>query len=552
MLYEYGNLCCNNINTITPQEQVIPSNKKRYQEDSSSNTEIKKTRTLTENSIMSETIPKETDDVFQITSLHNDYLSSSNNDPQNQKFISHYQINYYNKNSFVLKYQGSLSNEDFLKRTKKLRAYPLHVILTLFSNEHDNNNIVITRQRSFSFIAVTVSELREKGNKLYKKELYNDALDCYIKAYGIIKWIELKDKSLLSYVDRIGQRKAIIDEDILEQTSYLNTPIDDEDDSTCANEMLCRLLLCISYCFMQLRHYKNAIECLDECLKYDEDDCNALFRRSQARMYNKNSKLKDLEIALADIERALQLIKETPPLYTEHYNELKRYIKQMQCDEIAKIKELINEAYIVFNKSKKHRWESYESNGDGYYNIQELQESVLDIMKKKYKMEIKLYKETQNENELFKAYEEFEYFLDRYKMFKFYHKMNIDKAIEMYNSIVINKTIEDDYLHCDRIDMYSFYNCLNNYKDKKADAVFQDSNFNIDMIKTAIDKVNQDVKTKEFLEKRMFLFNEKEMIRVTNTFEFFCENLYNTVPIVFMLLTLLFMFVIFFLFLDTT
>ena len=59
MLYEYGNLCCNNINTIIPQEQVIPSNKKHYQEDSSSNTEIKKTRTLTENSIMSETIPKE-------------------------------------------------------------------------------------------------------------------------------------------------------------------------------------------------------------------------------------------------------------------------------------------------------------------------------------------------------------------------------------------------------------------------------------------------------------------------------------------------------------
>ena len=431
MLSEYGNLRSNNINTV-PQEPSVPSNRKRYQEDSSSNSVIKKTRTLTENSIVSETIPKEADDVFQTTSTHLDCLSTSN-DPQNQKFTPHYQINYYNKNSFVLKYQGSLSNEDFLKRTKKLRAYPLHIILTLFSNEHDKN-IIITRQRSFSFIAVSVSELRERGNKLYKKELYNDALDCYIQAYGIIKWIELKDKSLLSYVDRIGQRKAIIDEDILEQTSYLNTPIDDEDDSTCVNEMLCRLLLCISYCFMQLRHYKNAIECLDECLKYDEDDCDALFRRSQARMYNKNSKLKELEMALADIERALQLIKETPSLYTEHYNELKRYIMQMQSDEIAKIKELVNEAYIVFNKSKKQRWESYESNGDGCYKIQELQESVLDIMKKKYKMEIKLYKETQNENELSKAYEEFEYFLDRYKMFKFYHKMN--KQLDQRNSFL--------------------------------------------------------------------------------------------------------------------
>ena len=35
-----------------------------------------------------------------------------------------------------------------------------------------------------------------------------------------------------------------------------------------------------------MRHYKNTVDCLDECLEIDENNVIALFRRSQELQYN--------------------------------------------------------------------------------------------------------------------------------------------------------------------------------------------------------------------------------------------------------------------------
>ena len=87
-----------------------------------------------------------------------------------------------------------------------------------------------------------------------------------------------------------------------------------------------------------MRHYKNAVDCLDECLEIDENNVNALFRRSQARMYNKNSKFGDLEKSLKDIEKLLNIYKESnaalPQIYKEQEESIKELIEQKRKEEI--------------------------------------------------------------------------------------------------------------------------------------------------------------------------------------------------------------------------
>jgi tetratricopeptide (TPR) repeat protein len=68
---------------------------------------------------------------------------------------------------------------------------------------------------------------------------------------------------------------------------------------------------------MELRHYSEAIDCLDEALAIAEDKLPDLyFRRSQARTYNKFSDNEELEKAMQDIDKAIELKDE--PLYKEH------------------------------------------------------------------------------------------------------------------------------------------------------------------------------------------------------------------------------------------
>ena len=115
----------------------------------------------------------------------------------------------------------------------------------------------------------------------------------------------MRDRTLLSYANIVQKQCAIVDGDIIKRSSYLNST--DDDDTF--NDCICSILLSISYCFLQMRHYKNTVDCLDECLEIDENNVIALFRRSQAWMYNKNSKYGDLEKSLQDIEKVLSIYK---------------------------------------------------------------------------------------------------------------------------------------------------------------------------------------------------------------------------------------------------
>ena len=129
---------------------------------------------------------------------------------------------------------------------------------------------------------ISFNEFKEKGNKLYNKGQYSKALEQYVEAYSLLKWIEVRDRTLLSYANIVQKQRAIVDGDIIKRSSYLNST--DDDDTF--NDCICSILLSISYCFLQMRHYKNTVDCLDECLEIDENNVIALFRRSQELQYN--------------------------------------------------------------------------------------------------------------------------------------------------------------------------------------------------------------------------------------------------------------------------
>ena len=491
MSVEYENLLPTNANFSLP-------NKKHFKEDTSSinSDEIQKSRTLTENSFFSET--KEIDD----TPLKTDPKRLSLNDPQDQTFHPHYQIYFYIKNYFFFEYQGSLSPKEYITQTKELRSIPLHLKMTLFTNEKNE----LIRKREFSFIEISFNEFKEKGNKLYNKGKYTQALEHYVEAYSLLKWIEVKDKTLLSYANIIQKQRAIVDGDIVKKSSYLNATDDDDTFNDCT----CSILLSISYCFLQMRHYKNAVDCLDECLEIDENNVNALFRRSQARMYNKNSKYGDLEKSLRDIEKVINIYKESsaalPQIYKEQEESIKELIEQKRKEEMEQIREFVHDGYLIYSKStEKFRWKNEYD--DESYKIQELQYNVLKIMKNKYKFVIIYYREIQNEEQLSYAYDEVDYFMERYQKFKFYYMMNVSQVLETYKNSY--KSNEKDFSY---LEDTVFLNFLKNYKNKKSDGIFQDSHFNLELIKIAIGKVNQELKKQEILKNQLISHYSKDLL----------------------------------------
>ena len=138
------------------------------------------------------------------------------------------------------------------------------------------------------------------------------------------------------------------------------------------------LLMNMSSAYMELRHYTEAIKCLDECETIcGEKIPDIFFRRSQARTYNKKSDYKEFELALIDIERA-KLLKNVD-IYNEHFQILSCLInskKKVEFEKIESIKriilELISQAKYAVDKinQKKLKVEDvlFDNNTNGKNN----------------------------------------------------------------------------------------------------------------------------------------------------------------------------------------
>ncbi len=130
----------------------------------------------------------------------------------------------------------------------------------------------------------------------------------------------------------------IIDDDIIIKEFTFDVNSSEEDKF---RKNISSLLLSISYTLIELRHFSTAIECLNECITLNDDNiCDCYFRRSQCRVYNKNSREEDFTQALYDIRKALKINPQNI-LYIQHLDILMKTIKKREENELYKINRII-------------------------------------------------------------------------------------------------------------------------------------------------------------------------------------------------------------------
>lgn len=248
----------------------------------------------------------------------------------NKHYESHYEILRFGPFDFMFDLRGGLSKEDFIEKTKLLNSFPRHMKYTLF---HNDEKIKKVRTKEFPLVFFVYDEVKDKGNKLFKKKKYREAIDYYIYAYSMMKWIQFKDEKKDTEFLKVPSLDPILDSDIKECKCYLDDVAVEEDSYKAC---IVFLLMSLASAYMELRHYSEAIQCLDECISIAGDKVPDLyFRRSQARSYNKGSSDEQLNLAKNDIEKAITLKKET--IYMEHKERLCKIIEERMKTELDKI-----------------------------------------------------------------------------------------------------------------------------------------------------------------------------------------------------------------------
>lgn len=224
--------------------------------------------------------------------------------------------------------KGLLSEEEFILQTEKLSKMPRHKKYTIF-NQRDEK-LQRLHQKEFPVVFFAYDDIKEKANRLHKRGKFRDAIQHYSYAYGLLKWIEFKDKKRNEDILKKPSLDPILDNEIEEKIVYLDD-IEVENDSYEA--CLVYLLSNLGYSYMELRHYSDAIDCFDEALEIAKERVSDLFfRRSQARTYNKFSNYDDYLKALEDINKAIELKKEEI-IYKEHLNILNKIIEKRSNEE---------------------------------------------------------------------------------------------------------------------------------------------------------------------------------------------------------------------------
>lgn len=272
----------------------------------------------------------------------------------------------------------------------------------------------------------------------------------------------------------------ILDLDIIEnQVKFEDNAIEEDTWRTA----LVNILLCLLYSYLELRHYSCAMACANECIIYsDENFPDVYFRRAQIRTYNKFSNQEQLLSALDDILKART--KNSNKIYFEHYILLLNQIDSKKNEVKDRLSEFISMGKeFIINNNCSHR-EIDKTTFDLQYKILKEYKIIFLFyrMKLKYKVAIKYYTETKNEEQLNFAYNEIESFMENYQKFKWYYKFNFLK-------------INSDELKLLQIDESQQVFIETYFKYKMSDYVFQQGCHNLDLIKYAITKVCKDEKS---------------------------------------------------------
>lgn len=421
------------------------------------------------------------------------FMNSRNHEPKDKKFDYHYEVPmmetardfYFNTINYT---------KDKLKESTWVRSMPKYLRNTLFIK---NKKIEEIRKKEYSMIFLIIEDLKEKVYETYKDKKYDKAINSYTLIYSMLKWLEFKDKeketTVLEKID-FSNDNAIVDNDLIVRRVNTDDAVKYEEDSFKTSVIY--ILKSLSYCYIHLRHYSDAIKCMDEAMQYaTASKPDILFRKSQAVMYNKFSSVKELENALADMKEAQRLKKEkdrNDPLLDEHVKELEDLIKEKEFTEVGYVKGLIesmNYAYDVITKKKlnvhDHIYAHYD---DIHFNYMIVME-----MKDCYYSSIKFFQDTKNEKQLKKIIEEFEKFFDFYFPYTFFYKLTLSNISER----TLSHLSEEEKSSIEKAKINETMKLLfNDFRLKKCEEYYGNCEWNMTIWKYCFDTVNEREKKK--------------------------------------------------------
>ena len=442
-------------------------------------------------------------------------------DPLNKDFEPHYEVPLYGPYDFLFFLRGGLSDEEWIEKTKKIRSLPRHLKYTLFY-QHPKE-LPEVHKFEFPKVFFFYDEIRQKGIRYYNRKKYRETLEYLNYAYGLMKWIEFKDRKRQENFLIKPSLNGILDEDINIKSCYMDSPEGQEESF---KSCVVYTLEIMAYCFIELRHYTSAISCLDECEQIAGDLVPDVFlRRAQARMYNKNSSDAEILKAKNDIEKAIKLgeqynidIKkeydETSPIYLRIIDLEIYYKTQKKLDKIIddKINKKIFGIRRIIGKicDKEHQNMRHEeamlieslvlSKKEDIYRYYK----VLKEMKKQYKQIIQFFSETNNPKQLDLTYDEYELFMESYEQFKFYYKFQFDSI----DPKVVNKLNEEEKKMIMDESKYDFY--LKRIMHL-CEQTYSNGNYNIEIFQFAFDTVlEEEAQQREEEEKRQEALKPKK------------------------------------------
>ena len=433
-------------------------------------------------------------------------MGKGRKDPENKDFEQFYEVPCFGNYDFMFFLRGSLTQEEWIEKTKKMRKYPRHLKYTLFYQNQEKLKEV--HKAEFPRVFFIYDDIKQKGIRLYNRKKYREALEHLTYAYGLLRWIEFKDKKRQADFVIKPSLEGILDDEIEEKKCYLDAPdVEEESYKAC----VVYILETMAYCHIELRQYSYAIECLDEC----EETCGNLvpdvfFRRAQARMLNKFSTEDDLAKANEDIEKAIK--------FGEHYNaeikkkygeginyykrpleleiyyqtkkKLEKIIEEKLDSKIYNLKRLLGKVHGSKNKAQDEMTEDeaifFEScflNSDN----EDLKRKykVLKEMKSKYNLAVKFFTETKNQEQLDLTYKEYEAFHETFEQFKFFYKFKI----ESIDPKAYNQLTEEEKKMLSDPNNAKF---IERQKANICDYIFSNGKFNLELYKYALDKVFEE------------------------------------------------------------
>ena len=371
-------------------------------------------------------------------------MGKNRSEPVNKDFKRHYEIPLYGSFDFLFYLKGNLDENDWKAKTEKIRNLPRHLKYTLFYQ--DQPELENIHKLEFPKVFFMFDELKQKGIRYYNRRKFREALEYFNYAYGLMKWIEFKDKERQKNFIKKPSMNAILDEDIEIKTCYMDEPkAEEESFKSC----VVYILLVMAYCFIELRHYSSAINCLNECEKEAGDLVPDVFlRRAQALICKKNMTKDELIQAEKDLEKSIILAEkfnkelkeeydEMHPVYRTRYINLDIYylikkklekIKEERInEEIFRIRRIIGKICDEEHKNMKLE-EALLIEGLVLSRKEDIHRyyKVFKEMKKQYKQIIKFFSETKNQELLDLTYDEYEKFMDSYDKFKFYYNFELD------------------------------------------------------------------------------------------------------------------------------